>query len=639
MAKRLEKTTVDYVTIAISPLLIMLLVGSLMFFLVETVMSGSNFTGMLKWTMFWFVIAIVLISRIGIEQGTAYASGYGLALAAAVWLVAARYGASMVGSAVVLGIIWWCANKLVWDCTLIEDTEDASGEGLLQVAGVAPSTDEAATEESKPSQAEVDSPDESGVQDDEPTPWWQRILLQKSERKNKPHSPGLWVVYFSMAALPLFGVGQLFLSSSDEAANGRVFRYLGMYVAAGLALLMTTSFLGLRRYLRQRKLDMPTTMVTKWLGMGVALIVAVLVIAMLIPRPQADYSITALLDKVGPEGLNASDYAMLPFDSGEGEGKAIGDPSEDESQPDSGGSEGKGGQSPGGEGDPQGSGGSKSGESDSSGGKSNPSGSGDGESSSKNSNSKGQNSKNDSSQAGHSTEDGSTAGHDTESTAGHETGDGGSGEESSSENSDSTTDSQSGHETSDGQSGSSQSSSSSAVSQVAGGLAKLIQGLIYLAIAVVFVLMVIRNWAALKQGVNNFLNRLKELWASLFGGKPKAAVEESSTSESDAASGQTRKRFDSFQNPFATGDARDMSPAELIDYTFEAFESWATERGVDRPKELTPLEFANEVGEQELDVAKDASRAALLYTREAYSNHRPPRNYTDTLERLWRAMS
>lgn len=639
MAKRLEKTMVDYVTIAISPMLIMLLVGSLMFFLLETMLSGAQYGGMLKWTMFWFVIAIVLISRIGMEQGSAYAAGYGLALAGAVWLVAAKYSNAMV-AAVVLGVVWWCANKLTWDCTLIEDTEDASGEGLLQVAGMAESTDDSVlseADETKEADAKLD-PD-SGVTEtvSEPTPWWQRVFLQRSERKNKPHAPGLWVVYFSMAALPLFGVGQLFLNSSDAAANDRVFRYLGTYVAAGLALLMTTSFLGLRRYLRQRKLEMPNSMVTRWLGMGAALIVAVLLIAMLIPRPQADYSITALLEKVGPEGLSASDYAMLPFDSGEGKGSAIGDPIDDGSQPDSGGSEGSGGESSGGEGDPQGSGGSKSGKGGSkSGGKSGKGGSDGGGKSGKGGSEKGEKSDG---KSGENSDNDSTAGHEMDPSSGE------AGENSDPGDSSTASKSQAGHESGDGesedgQSGKEQSSSSSDVlSKAAGGIATLVKWLIYIAIFVVFCLLVKNNWAALLQGVKDFIKRLKAFWASLFGGKSEQRQTESEDGDQSAESGPIRKRFASYQNPFSNGDAGDMNAEELIRYTFEAFESWATERGVDRPPELTPLEFAKEVGEQELAAAQDANRTALLYTREAYSDHRPPRNYAETLEQLWRVMS
>ena len=42
--------------------------------------------------------------------------------------------------------------------------------------------------------------------------------------------------------------------------------------ASGLGLLLTTTLLGLRRYLRQRKLQMPGAMTGLWLGIGGALI-------------------------------------------------------------------------------------------------------------------------------------------------------------------------------------------------------------------------------------------------------------------------------------------------------------------------------------------------------------------------------
>ena len=45
-----------------------------------------------------------------------------------------------------IALIWWCAHKLTWDCTMIDETEPSSGEGLLDAAGLqaakaAPATD------------------------------------------------------------------------------------------------------------------------------------------------------------------------------------------------------------------------------------------------------------------------------------------------------------------------------------------------------------------------------------------------------------------------------------------------------------------------------------------------------------------
>src|SRR5438445_13087885 len=80
MAKDKPKQTLaDYVTIALSPLLIMALVGSLVFFLPEILYAGQ-YESNLRWTMFFFVFAMVLVARISIELGGERAGLYGLAM-------------------------------------------------------------------------------------------------------------------------------------------------------------------------------------------------------------------------------------------------------------------------------------------------------------------------------------------------------------------------------------------------------------------------------------------------------------------------------------------------------------------------------------------------------------------------------
>ena len=97
------------------------------------------------------------------------------------------------------------------------------------------------------------------------------------------HTPGIWVFYFSMAALPLFGIGQRFIPVADVGRRRYVFALLLVYVAAALSLLVTTSFLNLRRYLRQRRVEMPVSIAGTWVGLGVGIIL--LVIGLLIKIP------------------------------------------------------------------------------------------------------------------------------------------------------------------------------------------------------------------------------------------------------------------------------------------------------------------------------------------------------------------
>lgn len=295
------KTLADYLVISLSPVLIMFLVGSLTFFLIEVFFRGPTVDSV-RWVMFWFVMAVVLVSRIGIEQGTGQAMVYGLGLAAATWLYLVRIHPAFILGMILLAIVWWCAHKLTWDCTLIDEEEDASGGGLLETVGKEkklPAPDKAAKIKNGRSVA----------------------VISPGTPHPQPHSPGLWVVYFSLAALPLFGVGQMLLPRNDIAARHAGFTLLFIYVSAAVGLLLTTSFLGLRRYLRQRYLPMPPMIAFGWIRFGVGVAAFVLAGALLVPRPGANEAWKELRYHVDHQLRRASNYAMRFGPHGKGEGR------------------------------------------------------------------------------------------------------------------------------------------------------------------------------------------------------------------------------------------------------------------------------------------------------------------------------
>ena len=45
-----------------------------------------------------------------------------------------------------------------------------------------------------------------------------RYRAYREKRDRQPHAPGVWVVYFSLAALPLYGVGQSLIPPANVAA-------------------------------------------------------------------------------------------------------------------------------------------------------------------------------------------------------------------------------------------------------------------------------------------------------------------------------------------------------------------------------------------------------------------------------------
>jgi hypothetical protein len=298
-ATKPKKTLADYLVIGISPALIMLLVGSLSFFLIEVFFRGEA-VGSVRWVMFWFVMAVVLVSRIGIEQGKGQAAIYGLALAAATWLYLMRIHPAYFLGMILLGIVWWCAHKLTWDCTLIDDDEDASGGGLLQTAG------------------EIKNflpPGKTQAKDSS-------VKAGHKPQPAAPHPPGLWVVYFSLAALPLFGIGQMLLPGGDLESRHVGFAFLFVYVTAALGLLLTTSFLGLRRYLRQRHLQMPATIAFGWIRFGGGVAALVLAAALLLPRPGVNDAWQTLRYQIDHKLRQASEYAARINPHGKGVGRS-----------------------------------------------------------------------------------------------------------------------------------------------------------------------------------------------------------------------------------------------------------------------------------------------------------------------------
>jgi hypothetical protein len=314
-----RKTLADYMVIALSPVLIMALVGSLCFFLVEVFYRGQMIGGVC-WVLFWFIIGIVLVSRIAIEQSTEHAVIYGLGLAVATWLHMLGTQPSYLLGMVLLALVWFCAHKLVWDCTLIDEDQDSSGQGLLQKAAPPPNLN------LNPNPNPFCSKGLGlrlrlglGL---EPSAPQQKPAMKPAGKVSAPHSPGRWVVYFSLAALPLFGVGQMLLPADAVAARRAGFIFLALYLAAALGLLITTSFLGLRRYLRQRYLKMPPAIAVAWLKFGVGVACIVLIGAVFLPRPGANAAWAALRYQMDYQLRRASEYAARGNPPGQGRGRA-----------------------------------------------------------------------------------------------------------------------------------------------------------------------------------------------------------------------------------------------------------------------------------------------------------------------------
>ncbi len=280
---RSRGTLVDYLVAAIEPALIMIMVGSLMFFLLDLWYEGPVLER-LRWILFWFVFGIVLITRVSMQIGSSLAMGYGVALGGAVALVASMLTGFRPALIVILGVVWWATHKLTFDCTLLDEDQDA-GVGLLQESGL----DRATLDDQSPSPPRRRPGGDGRFAFARPSRVEESRTATRTRRAG-PHPPGVWLIYFTLASLPLFGLGQWFVPAVEEERRGGLFVYFLAYIASGMGLLLATSFLNLRRYLRQRKVKMPGAMTATWLSTGAILIAGLTFMAAVLPLPGSGVS-------------------------------------------------------------------------------------------------------------------------------------------------------------------------------------------------------------------------------------------------------------------------------------------------------------------------------------------------------------
>jgi hypothetical protein len=622
-----KPTLADYVTLAISPVLIMTLVGSLVFFLLA-VLYGGEYAARLRWMLYFFVPGIVLIARISMTEHIRGRAGlYGAALGFVTFLSMQTFVEYPKDSAVaelswlinlgLIGIVWWCAHRLTWDCTHIAEESDAGGEGLLEAAGL----QQGEKAETKP-EAEKDKDAGSGL-----AGWWRRYQRYRQGRSKK-RSLGVWVVYFSLAALPIFGLGQLLIPVEDAERRRYVFWLMSIYVASGLGLLLCTCFLGVRRYLRQRKLRMPAAMTGVWLSLGGFLIAVLLVAGAFLPRPEAEYPLFEF-SPVGSEQRDASDYAMKGDTPGKGKGRPgdVGDPKAEEGNApgkkgDAGGNSGQGkdGSGEGKDGSGQGQNNSGQGQNSSGQGQSssggNQSGQGQGQ---KGQQGSGKDEQGKAQQGAGEKKDGAGKGDQ----AGRP---GGGGRRD-----------QAGRPGGRGGSSRSGSPAPSAVSATFRSIASFLKWLVFILLALVVLFFVLRG---LLQFLANFtgwarglLEALRNFWAGLFGNRKRASRD--APEETPGPLPIPERPFSSYPNPFQDGSAASMTAKELVRYTFAAVQAWARERDLGRQPGETALEFVERVC-GEVPPLEDALRVlVMLYGRAVYAPGNLPASAPETVRQFW----
>jgi hypothetical protein len=168
-------------------------------------------------------------------------------------------------------------------------------------------------------------------------------------------------------------------------------------------------------------------------------------------------------------------------------------------------------------------------------------------------------------------------------------------------------------------------------STVGSGLGALFKLLFYLVAGTFLAIVVWRYRAQIMQAISDILRMLREL----FGGRPATAEK----GEDEKAAAKPRPRsFSEFRDPFLTGQQGQMPPEELVRYTFAAFEAWANDRGRPRTPDCTPQELLSAAVEPKTPLHSEARKLVRLYGELAYASRRVPRAAADELREVWQLM-
>jgi hypothetical protein len=594
-ADKPRPTLADYVTIAISPALIMAMIVSLVFFVLAVLYRG-DFVNRLHIILFFFIFGIVLVARVAMAGYAERAPIYGGVLSVLVWLGMGNFvnyppelvATGFINAGLIL-LAWWLSHQLTHSCTYIDEKAESTGTGVLEGAGLeksaAPVT--AQSEDLQP-------PQPAGKRNKTREPsWWERYQSFR-EKRRKTQPPGVWVVYFALAALPIFGLGQALIDVADHPRRAYTFQLMALYLASSLGLLVTTAFLGLRRYLRQRRLEMPKMVTAAWLVVGGVLLASLVVIGAVLPRPQAEFSLLDL-GRADSKKLAASKYAVSRGEPGKGKGR----PGAQEHDPD-------GDPASSNDSDRKGSGGKGKNKGNDGKGK-------DGKGSAKGSKSKGKQES--------ETRDQDKKSSDSRDPQNKEDGD---------QSGDSKAEEPDQQATPPDDSG-----SGSFLKNLIADVSKLLKWIVFGILIVVTLLFVLggglRYLANFTDWARRLLDALRRFWEGLFGLPQRGTA----TLDDDAARRAPRPSFQFFANPFHNGGAGQMSPAELIRYSFEALEAWAAESDCERVAQETPLEFTNRLADEVGSLDKETRRLGTLYACVLYARGNLPADWRATLEEFW----
>ncbi|MEZ6092778.1 MAG: DUF4129 domain-containing protein [Pirellulaceae bacterium] len=645
---------------AIIPALIMAMVGSLVFFVVNVLYRGPHY-GRLCWVFGLFTLATVLVSRISITEGRDRGRMFGFALAGATMITGSTLVQFGEGSPIGLlllpifiAVVMWSTAQLTWDTTVMDESRDSSAMGLAErlrrrfIAGV---RDETTLDNSN-----SPTDDETGEQQTKSDARAGNLIFALFNQASQRNTPGLWVFYFAIAAVPIFGIGQWFLPDQGANSVGWAGILFGVYMASAVTLLATTSFLGLQRYLAKRNIEMPDQIVSRWTLITFVTAAALFLIMFLLPKWNMHSGINDSLAWFNSRTRESSPWAFGKDGTESGESPNSTQKSNDGQQTNG----GRGETGEGGQGKPQSGGNSKQQSNNSSSSKSEngkqQSGNQSSQSNKASSSSSSEQSKNNSNEksSGDNQSNQSKAS-ESEKASGQQSSQSDQRPRRNLPGSKPNSKAQSKQETNQQNEPTAGSESTNQQSRTLpgrnqsnqprspqtpssppnkpfdfSGIAKWLTYLVALVAIIVAAILFRDELAAMFRDLLSWFDRKKET--------------PNDNGEPDFVTNQRHRKkersFGEFQNPFTVQDSKHQLDRNLVIYTFQAMEALGCDARMPRDQDETPMEFASRITGRLRQLPADVAATMIdLYCKTIYSDYEPAGNDRQTLERTWVCMN
>jgi len=273
----------DLLTGALIPLCCWGLISTLVLHLIELrslFVQGGEWR--LRQATLAFAAAVILIQRLSAIHGKSVARAYAVALGAAITLFALHnaYAYRLPAppllvfaiNEILFLLLWWVGHSITAACSAdLDKAKVAAESGILS------------RQRSRLGRLARKNHGQDAHATDEPLTEAEREA-RWAERLPK-HHPGRVILYFSLFAVPAFGLGIYLFDAGDYAVRLRMGALLFLYLWCAFALLFLSSLGQLHAYFEARDVSLPEQVGLTWLAIGFSTVTAVLLIGIFLPQP------------------------------------------------------------------------------------------------------------------------------------------------------------------------------------------------------------------------------------------------------------------------------------------------------------------------------------------------------------------